>query len=93
MGFLQPMNITMEHMSLKEKSLYEFDNRIVAARDFAQRAVTEYKCINLMNMFEHQDDMFIDAVHYTDKAHQKIANKVYDIIEPILLEIQRQGGR
>lgn len=84
-SFLQPMNNTMEDMSLREKSLYEQERRINGAREFAQLANDQEGYINLMRLFEHHDEMYFDICHYTDKAHAIIAERVYDSIYPTLL--------
>lgn len=83
-GFLQPMNMTMDSMSVWEKSLYEQEDAIVGAKEFAQSAVEEGGgYINLMRLFEHQDNMYFDVCHYTNKAHEMLAEIVY---EKIMLE-------
>lgn len=87
LGFLQPMNITMEDMDLREKSLYEFDSRIIGARSFIQMNDDKSEYINLMKLFEHQDGMYMDMAHYTDTAHEIIANRVLEEIIPIIGEI------
>lgn len=84
LGFLQPMNTTMECMSLREKSLYEFDNRIIGAKSFIQMNNNEGDYINLMRLFEHQDGMYLDMAHYTDTAHEVIAGKVFEEIMPVI---------
>ncbi len=83
-GFLQPMNITMNSMSAWEKSVYESEVHIAGSINFAQSAGDENGYINLMNLFEHHNEMFFDTCHYTDKAHKIIANKVYDTITPVI---------
>lgn len=85
--FLQPMNNTMSDMNLREKSLYEQERRIDGAKDFAQLANDKDIYVNLMNLFEHQDEMYFDICHYTNKAHEIIADKVYEVILPTLLEL------
>lgn len=86
-GFLQPMNITMTHMSLREKSIFEREARIIGAKDFAQSANDADGYINLMRLFEHQDEMYFDTAHYTEKGHEIIAEKV---LEAIMSTIQQQ---
>lgn len=83
-GFLQPMNVTINHMTLQEKSLYEVEEHIVGAQDFAQLANDESDYINLMRLFEQRDEMYFDGCHYTDKAHEVIANKVYEAIMSVI---------
>lgn len=85
-GFLQPMNVTMKHMSLREKSLYEKEMYAVGSREFSELADDESEYINLMRIFEHQDEMFFDTCHYTDKGHEVIANKVYELIKPVIVD-------
>lgn len=84
-GFLQPMNVTMKHMSLREKSLYEKEMYAVGSREFSELADDESEYINLMRIFEHQDEMFFDTCHYTDKGHEVIANKVYEVTKSVIL--------
>lgn len=79
-GFLHPMNITMEHMNVREKSLYESERHIIGAKSFSEFANDESGYINLMRLFEHKEGMYLDMCHYTDKAQNIIAEKVYDII-------------
>ncbi|MBD5448776.1 MAG: hypothetical protein HDR28_01180 [Lachnospiraceae bacterium] len=83
-GFLQPMNITITHMTLWEKSLYETEEQIAGAKNFAHSASDENGYINLMRLFEQKDEMYFDVCHYTDRAHEVIANKVYEVIMPVI---------
>ena len=88
-GFLQPMNMTMDNMSVWEKSLYEQEDTMVGAREFAQSATNvEAGYINLMRLFEHQDNMYFDVCHYTNKAQEKLAEMVY---EKIMLEMNQHN--
>lgn len=85
-GFLQPMNITMDSMSVWEKSLYEQEETMTGAMEFA-KSVTNRKgeeYIDLMRLFEHQDNMYLDVCHYTNKAHEILAEIVYETIMPEL---------
>ena len=61
MGFLQPINITMQDMSLREKGLYEAEAHLLGAADFSQNADHGKGYINLLRLFEHQDDMYFDV--------------------------------
>lgn len=89
--FLQPMNITMKDMSLYEKTVYEMDNRSEGAKAFSQLANDEEGYINLMRLFEHQDEMFVDFCHYTEKGHGIIADIVYETVKPTIMELIREG--
>ncbi len=85
-SFLQPMNILMEDMSIREKSVFEGERTIIGKSGFACYVNDKDGYVNLMRLFEHQEGMYMDACHYTDKANQIIANKVYEVIMP---DIQR----
>jgi hypothetical protein len=82
--FLQPMNITMKSMNLQEKSIFERQERIDGANSFTSHSDNEVGYINIMRIFEHQDDMFFDNCHYTDNAHEIIADKVFETIVPTI---------
>lgn len=86
-GFLQPMNITMSQMTLWEKSRYELEGHIEASRDFMEHADSCGDYINLMQLFEHRDEMYVDMAHYTDLAHEMIADKVYEAIMPVMRKL------
>lgn len=85
------MNITMDDMSLYEKTIYEMDDRSEGARVFSQLANDEEGYINLMRLFEHQDEMFFDLCHYTEKGHKIIADIVYETIKPTIMELMKEG--
>lgn len=89
-GFLQPMNITMDHMDLWEKSVYEVESAISGAADFAKLADDSSEYINFMRLFEHQKNRYIDMAHYTDKAQEIIADKVYEVILPTIQMIKEK---
>lgn len=86
-GFLQPMNVTMSHMSLWEKSFYEEEARSIGAKEFINSAEDGNDYTNLLRIFEHQDEMYIDAVHYSDKGCEVIADKVYEAIMPAIQKL------
>lgn len=90
-GFLQPMNIMMSHMSLHEKSMHEAEINIAGAKVFEKEACDGEGYINLMKIFEHQEEMFIDTMHYTNKAHGIIAEKVCEKIMPELRSLIKEG--
>ena len=83
-GFLQPINTTMEDMSLREKSLYEIETCLTGAEEFRNSAGDEEGYINLLRLFEHQDEMYFDICHYTERGHEIIADKVFEKIYPVL---------
>ncbi len=89
-GFLQPMNITMKRKDVWEKSLYEREVHRHAYKDFAEYVNDESDYINLMDLFNQKDEMFLDVCHYTDKGHEAIANAVYNTIMPTI-QILKEG--
>ena len=89
LGFLQPMNITMSIKDLWEKSVYEVENAIIGAWNFVESAHGSDVYINLMQLFEHQEERYIDLAHYTDSAHEIIADKVYEAILPIMHNVRQ----
>ena len=42
--------------------------------------------INLMRLFEHRDEMYFDVCHYTDKAHEILADQV---LKTIMQEVKK----
>ena len=89
LGFLQPMNITMSIKDLWEKSVYEVENAIIGAWNFVESTHGSDVYINLMQLFEHQEERYIDLAHYTDSAHEIIADKVYEAILPIMHNVRQ----
>lgn len=89
LGFLQPMSLTMTEMDIWEKSVFELEKHITGAQDFICSANNEDGYINLMQLFEHQDRMFMDAAHYTDEAHDIIADRVYEEVCPLIEKIEK----
>lgn len=85
--FLQPMNIVMQDMDVWEKSIYEMESHMVGSKEFAEFSNKESKYINLMQLFEHQNEMYMDMAHYTNKAHEIIADQVYKYIKPTIQQI------
>ena len=90
-GFLQPMNITEYPMTLREKSLYEQEGHIKGVKEFAGFVNNEDDYVNLMRIFEHQDEMYFDICHYTEKAHDVIADKVWEVIKPVIQNLVKKG--
>lgn len=90
-GVLQPMNMTMDQMTVWEKSLYEQEEHKEGAKEFAGNAESGRGYINMLRLFERQHEMFFDACHYTDKAHEILADKIQEIIMPAIQRLQRKG--
>lgn len=89
LGFLQPMNITMNQMSLQEKSLYESEVHIEGSKEFAKSAKDGEGYINLMKIFEHRDEMYFDTCHYTDRGHEIIADAVYELVTQVIDDLDQ----
>ncbi|MBD5448777.1 MAG: SGNH/GDSL hydrolase family protein [Lachnospiraceae bacterium] len=83
-GFLQPMNAVMSRMTLRERSLYGDAFYDDVYKDFRQYANDNDGYINLLQLLEHQDGVCFDICHYTNKAHEIIADKVYETIMPTI---------
>lgn len=90
-GFLQPMNITMNQMDLWEKSVYEVEHALIGAADYSKYACSNDEYINLMSLFAHQKERYVDHAHYTDQAHEIIADKVYEAIAPVIQKINGEA--
>ena len=54
-------------------------------REENQNHLSNY--INIIRLFEHQDEMYYDMCHYTDEGHEVIAGKVYDAIMSMVSEL------
>lgn len=81
-GFLQPMNVVIKCMNLQEKSLFEEEGRLIEDWESIYSVSGNDEYINLMRLFEHQKDMYIDATHYSDKGHEMVARQVFETILP-----------
>lgn len=85
LGFLQPIMEAVNHMSLRERSLYGDEMCDNIYKDFIIQSVDDGNdYVNLLQLFEHQEEMSFDACHYTDKAHEIIADKVYETLMPVI---------
>ena len=84
------MNVSMESMTLSEKALYEDDGDIEGGSDFRQFSGVENGYINFMQLFEHQNEMYFDICHYTQKGHTILADKVYEVIMPEIQNLLRK---
>ena len=57
---------------------------LTGAEEFRNSAGDEEGYINLLRLFEHQDEMYFDICHYTERGHEIIADKVFEKIYPVL---------
>lgn len=79
-GILQPMNACMKAESLEENMLFMSENH-KWGKTFLGGMRDDDFYVNLLGLFHHQDGMFIDRAHYTDKAAQILAEHVYQELE------------
>lgn len=77
--FLQPINLVMKETSLEETLLFIHDTCKQGGSFCTQSADGDFY-YNLMGLFHHRDNMFIDGIHYSEEAHEILAGIVYDII-------------
>lgn len=84
-GFLQPINLLMENMTLHEKSIYEGEETCEESiREFRKFASDNEDYINLLKLFEHKEGMMFDFCHYTGTANEIIADIIYETIIPTI---------
>lgn len=80
LGFLQPMNMAMQNMTLFEKSYFDMEVHHIGCKAFAQFSSENEEYINLLHLFDHQEEMYIDPCHYTETAHTIIADQVFQVL-------------
>lgn len=61
-------------------------------KDFSHCVIDDDGYYNLMRLFEHKGDTFFEIFHYTDRGHEIIADKVYKIMKPTVMELIRAEG-
>lgn len=91
-SFLQPINMSIQNMSLREKSIYELDAHIKGSQNFVHAAGKNEGYINMLQWFEHSDEMYFDVCHYTDSAHELLASKVLKTILPTIENLRSKGN-
>lgn len=67
--------------------MFEVEDDIIGAEAFRQSVNEEEDYVNLMHLFEHVSGMYTSVCHYTDKANEILANKVYEVIMPAIQEL------
>ena len=80
LGVLQPMNIGKEKKDLFETMMFEEEREKNNVENFHNNASDNDFYLNLMTIFEMEEQMYVDAVHYSEKANQVIAKIVGDYI-------------
>lgn len=78
LGVLQPMNRGKENKNLYETMMFEDEEAKCGAKSFHDNARDDDFYINLLNIFENEENMYVDTVHYSEKANEIIAQKIGD---------------
>ena len=77
LSFLQPINIYMDNMSLREKVQFLKPDYYDGASEFYSKSACDDFYTNLIGLFHHKNDMFIDFCHYSEQANEMLADIVY----------------
>lgn len=80
LGILQPMNIGKENKNLIESMMFEYEETKEGAKSFHDNSKDDDFYLNLMKIFENEENMYIDPGHYNEKANEIIAEKIFNII-------------
>ena len=81
--FLQPINVVMQETDLRENLLF-ISESMRRCGTFCRQAEEGGFYHNLLNLFHHREDRFIDFCHYSEAGHQEIAERVYETIKDVL---------
>lgn len=87
--FLQPMLCDKPNKSKEERLLCNFDvpYRITARgfrESFASLSDKQEYLVDLSDIFDDTYNIYMDICHVTEKGNKIIADKIYQIIEPII---------
>ena len=77
--FLQPINLCIQDCSFSERLQFTY-NMHSAQNGFMKLSLEDDFAINLIDLFHHSDEMFVDSCHYTEKANEIIAEIIHDTI-------------
>lgn len=80
LGVLQPINCYMPSMSLYERMQFDLSKKYVGAVNFYENMNNESIYINLLDIFFHKHDMYVDLSHYSQEANSVIAEIMYEEI-------------
>ena len=78
LGVLQHINCCMPTMSLHECMQYDLSKKHKGAVDFYEKNENHSFYMNMIDLFFHKDDMYIDLAHYSEKGNHIIANEIFD---------------
>ena len=81
--FLQPINMEMEEYSLSEVFQFSLESRFGKSVLYDE-GIKDEDVICLIDMFFHEDDMFIDSCHYSEKARTILSDTVYEHVKESL---------
>ena len=81
--FLQPVNLGITDADLHENIQFVHDSRRSGGSFYREPADDDFYT-NLFGLFHHREGMFIDCCHYSDEAHEMIAQIVFDRIRDSL---------
>lgn len=76
LGFLQPIKEAKQEMSIFEKSVHYTADGYNEIETFKTGARHDDFYVNLLNLFDDKDEMFIDICHYSEEANDIIAKIV-----------------
>jgi hypothetical protein len=80
LSVLQPINCYMPNMSLNERMQFDLSKKYVGAKNFYESMCDDSIYINLLDLFFHQNNMFIDLSHYSEEGNSIIAKRIYEEI-------------
>lgn len=87
-GFLQPIYAPDRRTKLSEVSMYEMIDRVENILAFRERSKKEENLLytNLIDFLDEEEEVYIDAAHYSSKMNRKIAKAVFDAM------IEKEGS-
>lgn len=84
LGVLQPMNFGKENKSLTETMMFEDEETINGVKSFHDNATETDFYLNLMRIFENEENMYIDSAHYSEQANKIIAERIaYEVLQSL----------
>lgn len=82
LGVLQPMNRGKENKNLAEVMLFEDEDAKSGAKSFHDNARSDDFYLNLLQIFENEENMYVDTVHYSEQANKIIAERIaYEVLQ------------
>lgn len=78
---LQPMNMGKNTDDLFEYTVFHDDIFESGATQFRENAKEDDFYINWLTLFDDEPNMYIDTYHYSQRGHEIIADKVYELLK------------